>query len=372
MNTKTVLSVILMAFIVKIAQAQTAFYQIVGKNTIKIFYNSSADITIEEYADYYRIATFNPSNLLFQGKFTDFDIEGNKVFSGNFDKGKLNGLCTYFYKESEVKEIGKYNLGIRDSIWIFYYPNSQIEKIVHYNNGIPYIESLFNKNGKQLIINGTGEYIGKIYKDNGKKLNYHIKGELINGKLNGRWKISGVTQEKFNNGRFIKGINGGPQQIYLENIMGFYCQEKLTIFQNKYFCNSCIDDVSLALYNVSANINNDLYENFLSMYSKVLDSFNISDLSQLIEFKVNKNGTIDNINTFSTNSTLNEKTVSALLESIQWAPLQCDAESDGYVYIMVVKENGKVYLPQAVVITNDLEANFMVKQMGNKHLLMCY
>ncbi len=39
---------------------------------------------------------------------------------------------------------------------------------------------------------------------------------------------------------------------------------------------------------------------------------------------------------------------------------------------MLIKHNGKMYLPQAVVITNDTEANFMIKQMGNNNLLMCH
>jgi len=374
MKIKTLLSIILIVFIAKIAKSQIYYYQMLDENIIKVFYNSSADITIEKYADYYRIATIDPLSLLFQGEFTDFDIKGNKVFSGNFDEGKLNGLCTFFYEDNKVKEIGKYNHGVRDSIWTFYYSNGQIEKIISYDNGLPYVESLFKSNGKQLIINGTGEYVGSIYKDNGKRIKYRIKGELLKGKLNGKWKIIGVTQEKFNNGTFIEGFDvlkyTSPQQIFLENILGFYCQENLTLFQNKYFCNSCIDNISWALYSVSGNINNNPYKTFLSKYSRIVDSLNITNLSQLIEFKVNKNGTIDNIKTHNTNEALDEKTVSALLRSILWNPLQCDGDSDGYIYMMVVKYDGKIYLPQAIVITNNLEANFMVKQMNNNNLLM--
>jgi hypothetical protein len=315
-------------------------------------------------------------SLLFHGEFSDYDIKGNRVFSGNFINGKLEGLSKYFYEDNKIKEVGNYKSGVRDSIWTFYYPNGKIEKIINFKNGLPYITNTFTRNGKQLIINGTGKYSGSFYKNNGKTEKYYIKGELINGKLNGKWIINGVTQEFFNNGEFIKGFDVLPytssQQISLENILGFYCQENLDLFQNRYFCNSCIENVSWALYNVSASINNYPYETFLSNYSKILDSLNISSLTQIIEFHVNKNGTINNIKTNSTNNAFDKKILSNLLTSIQWIPLQCDSNSSGYIFMTAIRHDDKFYLPKPIVITNNLEANFMIKNMSANGLLICH
>ncbi|NOX87236.1 MAG: hypothetical protein GXO86_14980 [Chlorobi bacterium] len=376
MKTKKLISIIVFVFITINIESQTNFFQRLDENTLKIFYNTSADIIIEQYADYYRIATIDPSNFLFQGRFSDYDIKGNKIFSGFFNKGQLDGFCTYFYENGNVKEHGKYKSGIRDSLWTFYYPNKQIEKIIRFENGIPNIMSFFRSNGKQLIKNGTGEYIDSIYKDNGKTIKYKIKGHLTDGKLNGKWRIFGVTAETFVDGKFIKGFDvlpyTSPQQISLENILGFYCQENLSLFQNKFFCQSCIDDISWALYSIKANTNNIPYNTFLSKYARILDSLNITSLSQIIEFKVNKNGTIDNINSYQTNRYINKEIVATLLKSISWIPIQCNDPTEGFIYMMIVKNNGKMYLPQAVVITNNKEANFMVKQLINKKLLICH
>jgi antitoxin component YwqK of YwqJK toxin-antitoxin module len=376
MSKQTLSLMILFLIICKYSQAQTCFYQMLDKKTIKVFYNASADLTIEKYADYYRIASIDTLSLSFHGEFSDFDIKGNKVLSGSFMNDNLEGPCKYFYDNNRIKEAGNYKSGVRDSIWTFYYPNGQLEKIINFINGQPYIASRYSRNGKQLIINGNGKYSGGFYKNNGKTQKYFINGELVNGKLNGQWIINGITQELFDNGKFIKGYDvlpyTYPQQISLDNILGFYCQENLNLFQNKYFCNSCIENVSWALYNVTANVNNYPYDTFLSGYAKILDSLNISNLTQIIEFHVNKNGTINNINTISTFSAFNEHILTDLLTSIPWIPLQCDNNSDGFVFMKVIKHDDQLFLPKPIVLTNNLEANFMIKSLSENDLMICH
>jgi antitoxin component YwqK of YwqJK toxin-antitoxin module len=359
----------------KSVESQTNFYHILTDNTIKVYYNKSAEITIEKYADYYRIGTIDSTNLLFHGPFTDFDINGNKVFSGNFSNNKLEGEGKYFFEDGKVKEQGKYINGVRDSIWTFFHPNGQIEKVINFKSGTPYVISLYKSNGKQLIVDGTGDYVGSIIKNNGKTTTYKIKGELLKGKLDGKWTISGVTQEIFKNGEFVEGNDvlpyTSPQQIHLDNILGFYCHENLTLFQNIYFCNSCIKDISWALYEVSGNINNYPFETYLSKFHGVMDSLNLANLSQIIEFEVATDGSISNIDISQSNNSVKNILIQELLKSIEWTPLQCEERTSGFIYLMVVYYNGKSYLQQPITITNNLEANFMMKQMQNNNILMC-
>jgi len=375
MNTKITITTLIILFASLYTKSQNSFFKSISDDSIKVFYNSSADITIEKYADFCRVSSINPNTLLFHGNFTDYDIKGNKIFSGTFINGKLNGVCTYFHTNGNIKEFGRFKNGIRDSIWTFYFPDKQIEKTINFNNGIPYVMALFKSNGKQLIKNGTGTYTGKIYKNNGKTLKYKIVGDLVNGVLDGKWQIKGVTTEIFENGNFIKGYDvltyTEPRQIFLENILGYYCQEDLSLFQNNFLCKSCIDNVSWALYSVTSTIDNELYDSFLTEYSKTLDSLNINFISQVFEFKINDDGTISDLKTIQTNKILDKDVVHGLLNKFTWVPLQCEGGSDGFNFMMIVKQGEKVYLPQGIIITNDLEANFMIKQMNKNKLFIC-
>ena len=359
----------------EVSMPQSDYFQIINNETIKVFYDISADITIERYADFYRIAKFDPKTLLFNGEFEDYDIEGNKVFTGSFVNGKLDGYCKYYYKNGNIKESGQYKNGIRDSIWFFYYPGKQIEKIIDFKEGVPFVDCLYNSKGKQLIKNGTGVYNGLIYKNNGKRIKYKIKGSLLDGKLNGKWEIKGVSKEFFENGNFIKGFKAVPytdhQEIFLKNILGYYCQEDLTLFQNNFFCKSCIDDVSWALYNINANLDYELYESFLNEYSEVIDSLTINFICQIIEFKVNEDGTVDSLITYQTDSRFDIDEILGLLRKFTWIPLQCKATSEGFVYMMITAIEGKAYLPEPEMITDDAEANFLAKQMKKNNLIMC-
>lgn len=371
MNTKKTIAAIIILFVSLNTKAQNNFFKITIDDSIKVFYNSSADITIEKYADFYRVASIDTNTLLFSGNFTDYDIKGNKIFRGVFVNGKLNGIGTYFYKNGNIKEHGFYKNGVRDSIWTFYYSDKQIEKIIRFENGIPYITSLFKKNGKQVVKNGTGKYSGNILRNNGKNFTYKIKGELVKDVLNGKWTIDNEYKETFMNGKFIEGDYGSTQQIYLDNILGYYCQENLTLFQNNFFCKSCIDNISWAIYKVTSTIDSTLYDSFLTEYSNTIDSLNLSFTSQIIEFKVNENGTVSNLNTIQTNRKLDINILQDIFSRLTWLPLQCEGGTNGYNYMMVVKQNSKIYLPRAIIITNDLEANFMIKQMNKNELFIC-
>ena len=356
-------------------KSQTNFFKFIDQDKIKIFYDISGDLTIEKQADYHRIASIDAKNLYLDGEFSDYTKKDIKVFTGTFKLGKLNGICKYFFNTGQVKEIGKFTDGTRDSIWNFYYSNGQIEKVINFDNGRPNVLSLFSKKGSQLIKNGTGKYIAKFHKYNGKNQEYKIYGQLVDGKFDGKWIIPGITKETFKDGQFIEGFDvlpyTSPQQIQLDNLLGYYCQENVNLFQNNYFCSSCIKDLSWALYSVKGNINNNPYENFLSQFSKLLDSLNINNHTHYIEFETHSDGSIININTIGTTKLVNNIIVEKLLKDNLWIPLNCDGKTEGFIYMMIIKNENKIYLPQAKVITNNKEANFMIKQMTNKDLMIC-
>jgi antitoxin component YwqK of YwqJK toxin-antitoxin module len=365
-----IICVALMTFVD--AKTQTNFFQIVGKNKIKLFYNASADVTIEKHADFSRIAYFDPSTLIFNGPFTDYDKNGNCVLSGNFVNGEIHGLCKYYYEDSVIKEIGIFNHGIRDSVWTFYYPNGLIEKVVNFKEGTPQIIDSYNDKGKQQVTNGTGKYSSRIYKNNGKTIRYTIKGNLVDGRLDGKWSIRGVTNEYFENGVFIKGYDvleyTHPQQISLANILGYYCQEDLRIFQNNFFCQSCVDNdtwsfISLPVNNISTQINYAPYEAFIKEYAELLDSMGIDRITQLLDLSINKDGSISSINSFNTVPSVNNELTSKIIKGIKWNPLHEEENSKGFIFITLTKLNNHIYVANPIVMTANLENNFLIKAM---------
>ena len=119
---KTVFAMVALLISVN-CKAQQSFFQHSGSDTLTIFYNSSSDITLEKYADYFRVAAIDPISLLFHGQFTDYDMQGDIIFSGSFINGKLDGVSSYYYKNGNIKETGRFNKGVRDSIWTYYFPD---------------------------------------------------------------------------------------------------------------------------------------------------------------------------------------------------------------------------------------------------------
>lgn len=353
--------------------SQNHFFNLSDSNTIKVFFDYSGDITIEKYADFYRISRIDKNGFFFDGEFTDYDISNKKVFTASFKDGKLNGNGQYFYKNGITKESGYFANGIRDSVWNFYYENGDLDRVIKFNKGNPNIISQFNNKGIQVIKDGTGEYKGEFYKANGKNELYKISGNLTNGKLDGKWKVHGITMEKFSNGKFIEGFDvieyKNPQQIHIQNILGYYCHENIDLFQNNYFCNSCIKDESWALYSVNGNINSTIYKNFLFKFSKILDSLNIPDYEEIIEFETSANGSISNVNSLGSTQIINNSIIENLLSQDLWIPINSKWKNKGYIYLMIVKSEGKIYAQQAKVITNDKEANFMLKQLDKNKLL---
>ena len=101
-----------------------------------------------------------------------------------------------------------------------------------------------------------------------------------------------------------------------------------------------------------------------------MDSLSIDFSVQLIEFKVNQDGTISDLQTMQSSKGCAQDMVLLLMKRFSWKPLQQESGTNGNHYLMLVKQGGKVYMPQPIIITNDSEANFMIKQMNKNNLFI--
>lgn len=106
-----------------------------------------------------------------------WDEEGNtKVIDGD-------GENTYYYFNKQKKSNGYNKDGKKTGIWNFWYKNGRKKEKIEYKEGVENIVAAWDKDGKPLIENGTGEYTG--FYDNGIKKN---NGMYRNGKREGEWK----------------------------------------------------------------------------------------------------------------------------------------------------------------------------------------
>lgn len=69
---------------------------------------------------------------IFYEKFTNnpFSGEISGIENGKFMDGIKNGLWTTYYKNGQLKFLGKYNVGKPDGIWETYYENGQLNEKV--------------------------------------------------------------------------------------------------------------------------------------------------------------------------------------------------------------------------------------------------
>ncbi|MDN3659494.1 hypothetical protein QWZ08_27865 [Ferruginibacter paludis] len=136
-----------------------------------------------------KYAIINWHNGKKNGAETNFNGNGTVSYILNFKEDLLNGYCEVNWSEGEKKYNGYYKMGYRDSVWT-YYDNSNksndtsdywIARQYKYVNGKEYLLSAWNKNGRQVLFNGTGSLESTDYDSFTNVNNYK------NGLKNGKW-----------------------------------------------------------------------------------------------------------------------------------------------------------------------------------------
>jgi antitoxin component YwqK of YwqJK toxin-antitoxin module len=104
--------------------------------------------------------------------------------SGNKQIENKNGTYTAKYEDGKVSLQGKIVNGKMDGIWKTYHPDGKPDSELTYENGQSKLANHWDKEGKQLIQNGTGDYISLT--ESGSKFE---EGKYINGLKHGNWKV---------------------------------------------------------------------------------------------------------------------------------------------------------------------------------------
>jgi len=329
--------IIILLFSCEILFPQNDFYSI-DSNKIVLYFAITDNITIDSKAYFYRELKFNHDQFNLDGIISDYTWEGTKLFSSNLKNGYLSGSAEYYYENGNLKIKGNYKKGKRDGIWKYFYTNGEIEKQIKFSNDSLYIINLFNKKGKQLVIDGNGKYKGIITLGLKHDLEYIIKGEVKNYQLHGSWYI-GTEIEKYDNGTLVKG--------YGSIINGFF---------NPYQSEKFYSSISVVLKKFESIEEAVLYEpneieNFISKLKNELPSINnylkLVNYTVLLSFDLDENMKLVNNKIFSTKSEID-----LIIEDIvykNWSSKNKELSTNDIsfsIFIPIISNNNKIFIPR--------------------------
>lgn len=196
--------------------------EVVGQDSLKFYFNSSGILVDKECADYYRLAKVNPAYYIFNGPFKDFYASGQLAVEGSYSNNFYDREYTSYYSNGKLKERGHYKEGQKVGEWEYWYEDGQKEKRILFKPDGYYLKEFYKSNGKQLVVNGNGKFIGPDIVQHS-----IVKGSIKDGKQHGKWVIinkatrtkTGV--EQFEEGAFIEGKSIAKIQPFKEKYFEF-------------------------------------------------------------------------------------------------------------------------------------------------------
>lgn len=182
---------------------------------ITLFYNSYWEITNKENASFYREAEYDLNSLKLNGEVRDYTLNGVPLMIGHYSLDKRNGNFIFYYQNGNTKSQGNYKDDRRVGMWDYYYENGKTkQKAIFYEvPGITLfnITEYYDRNGNQLIMNGTGSWINDSIESNSLEDNglFRLLGQFKDNLRTGTWKLIRISDnmivhtENFRKGRFL-------------------------------------------------------------------------------------------------------------------------------------------------------------------------
>jgi antitoxin component YwqK of YwqJK toxin-antitoxin module len=113
---------------------------------------------------------------------------------GRYRNDKKHGQWVFFFENDIVKWIGNYDDGSEFGIWKEWYESGQLKEECKYLNGEKYALNFWDKEGNQILIDGTGYTVEEYGSSDADVYKHYYK----DGVFEKEEKISGVTFGKFN------------------------------------------------------------------------------------------------------------------------------------------------------------------------------
>ncbi|MDP4188185.1 MAG: hypothetical protein Q8907_14730 [Bacteroidota bacterium] len=352
MNIKKIIEILTLAFIMKPTFSQTSyFFEPIGRDSIKIYFNEFGDITLSDKAAFYRIGKMDHYYFSFDGEVKDFSKENILLFTGHYKNGKLNGLAQ-IYENGELCETGNYKNDVRDSIWT-YYLNNQIEKKVDFSNGQFKLLELYDKKGVSKIKNGVCTYTDNVrtYKNTVK---IHVNGTFKNGLLDGKLNYGNSNTEYYENGIFKKGDDKMFHTSYYEHskidLISYYPSESIDFYYNFFTLvnkNNCTDTLFFPKFNKIDNLDISFYKSLKDTIIQI-NKEEPEESYYLVDMGISKESKIDYVHVFSPQKNNKAERISQIINNLgEWETSRCETKFYTVkIYFPIVIENNNVIIPQ--------------------------
>jgi len=308
--------------------------EILGEDSIQLYFNSNGILVDKECSDFYRIAKINHEGFLFNGHSKDYYSSGQLAVDCNYQNNLFHGEYSAFYSNGQIKEKGKFYEGQKIGEWKYWYDNGQPRKVIIFKDGNYFLQAFYKANGKQLVIDGNGKF-----KEKSLLPNTVMKGEILNGKQHGKWTISNQLYngrtgiELFDNGKFIEGKS--ISQIQSFNGTYFDSQKSLIDYTKDLLYESYVKKIECTEIGQSFEFSFKKYNSKYSdlpFYDYVYQNFDPSELHFgyiLAGFTIDILGKLTNTKIYST---INDKAIEEQLQLVlnaseTWEPGTLNGEA---------------------------------------------
>ncbi len=335
------------------------YINVMENDSILIYYNCTGTIVDKRCAEFFRIGKTDSVHINISGKFHDYYMNGKIALEAIMENDYLNGEATYYYENGIITSNGKYKQDKKVGVWTYYYENGVKDKVINYVNDYPFIVEYFNRNDKQKVIAGNGNYKGKFnsYKS---CIPFSIWGQVNNGKMEGEWTLYNsyfhqkLGNEFFENGQFIEGKSGTYTYNDYQKILinGFCANENLHLEDN---CLGCPGDSGVFYPEYKRN------SLIASYYPKLIDTLttvlNQRLLNQwlIIGLKITKDSELKTINIKSSIDDHNiESVVYDILESMKdFTAAKANGDFvDFDLFFTILIRNNQIIIPIEYIYRN--------------------
>lgn len=213
-----------------------AFFSAAAQNTdfstfrsVVIPYNAEWEVTKPEAAVYKRVAFFPDSlgslqNLKrpeFNFAVTDYYADGVMMTKGFYQDGKKWGDWTFYYPNGQLDCKGRFDGWSHVGVWEFWWPDGKPLMVVEFTTKVAKLQSFWNENGEQTVVDGNGMYTAITQDENGQQM--LLKGAYKNGLQYGEWSYGPLGGEPMalqtfgEEGRMLQGVllsNGKAKEKY--------------------------------------------------------------------------------------------------------------------------------------------------------------
>jgi len=322
------------------------------------FYNDSIHFYFDEYgeictksnAQFYRTTEIDPYNLTLKGKTTDYKLDGSKAYQCEYSNGQLNGKVFSYYKDGNIMYQGYFKNSLRDSTWKFYYQSGSLEKIILYQLDQAYMKEFYKKDGTAIFSDGNGKYKGQI-QINIQPFKYKISGKIIDGKQDGKWKISSMTKSnpmywnvKFSNGQLLEPIN------FNTSFTGYILHENINLFKfvaNANNLSNTINFSQMIKYKGSNNLTKSFIPDISNKIEQICKETKIDNFLCLIQFVLNKENKIENLDCYSTNNDIVNPLKNFISNIKEFETLKPgDIPIDCAIYFPILYQNKRIIIPE--------------------------